>query len=309
MQHLKNDSIVLLREQLQVVLKKVEVSAWRLQLHTPHVYATTPMIRGVWGRALKHLNNTLYHQVFAGANSNGHTLPRYIIRPAPPDPETAPALDWILFNIDQCHEHALWRAWDIACGMGLGPRREPFGIRQRIFLTPENIPPGWNSWTLAEVQWPIPSDPVSTPCILSFEVPVRLIKQGQLISSPQFTDLIAASLRRIAALAKISRGVVYRDLMRAVRREASRTVAHTWVGEKCNLVRWSAAQQREVELYGITGTITLPKGPGYLWPLLAAAQWSHLGKGTVYGMGEMRVLPLSRSVGEIEMLSIPVAWD
>jgi len=46
------------------------------------------------------------------------------------------------------------------------------------------------------------------------------------------------------------------------------------------------------ELFGVSGSITLPRGPGFLWPLLAAAQWSHIGKGTVYGMGEIRILPL-----------------
>ena len=30
----------------------------------------------------------------------------------------------------------------------------------------------------------------------------------------------------------------------------------------------------------------LPDGPGPLWPLIAAATWIHLGKGTVFGMGQ-----------------------
>ena len=56
-----------------------------------------------------------------------------------------------------------------------------------------------------------------------------------------------------------------------------------------NLVRWSAAQRKEIELYGIVGDMVLPNGPGELWLLLSALQWSHLGKGTVFGMGQLEM--------------------
>ncbi len=251
------------------------------------------MIRGVWGRALKHLDSDLYEKVFVGVVPGGHNLPRYIMRPAPPDPDTAPALDWILFNVQQSHEKPLWRGWDIASGMGLGSIREPFGIRRRVFLAPDNVPPSWNSWNLAEVDWPLKGDPCITPAILRFEVPLRLIRQRRLVATPGFSDIVLAALRRISALAGLGRSDQYRDLVRAVRAEAAKIDANAWTGERCNLVRWSAAQQREVELFGITGSIPLPHGPGFLWPLLAAAQWSHIGKGTVFGMGEIRILPYS----------------
>ena len=282
-----------LRERLYSLFSKVEVTAWRLLLHTPQVFATTPMIRGVWGRALKHLDNDLYNHVFAGKTTQGQNLPRYIIRPAPPNPETAPALDWILFNVEPCYEQILWRSWDMACGMGLGQKREPFSIRERRFLSPDNVSPRWNAWTLAQATWPLPGDPALTSCVLRAEVPLRLIKRSQLIRFPEFTDLVIASLRRIAGLAGMTRGERYRDLVRDVRCEAKQTIADRWVGEKCSLVRWSAAQQREVELFGVTGSITLSEGVNHLWPLLAVTQWSHIGKGTVYGMGEIRIVPLS----------------
>ncbi|MCY4674690.1 MAG: CRISPR system precrRNA processing endoribonuclease RAMP protein Cas6 [Bacteroidetes bacterium] len=291
---LENDSFPKLQEQLQQLLDKVTVSAWRLLLRTPHTHATTPMIRGVWGRALRHLDRSLYDQIFAGSNQHGHNLPRYIVRPAPPDPNTAPALDWILFNVDQIHERTLWKAWEMACVMGLGSNREPFRIRRRKSLTPDNRLTGWNSWTLGDAKWPLPGDPAFVPCLLRFDVPVRLIKRGQLITSPGFTDLITASLRRIAGLAGMPRSAVYRDLMRAARSVANQTSAQPWVGEQCNLVRWSAAQQREVKLFGVTGAVSLVNGPSFLWPLLAAAQWCHLGKGTVFGMGQTHILPYQR---------------
>ena len=276
---------------IQRLLDKVTVSAWRLFLHTPCNHATTPMIRGVWGRALRHLDRGFYDQIFAGSNQCGHNLPRYILRPAPPDPDTAPAIDWILFGVDQRHERTLWRAWEMACAMGLGADRVPFRIRRREFLTSDNQSTGGSSWTLGDIGWPLPGDPAVVPCLLMFDVPVRLIKRSRLITCPQFGDLITASLRRVAGLAGLPRSAEYRDLMRAMRSVANQTMERPWVGEKCNLVRWSAAQQREVELFGVTGSVSLPDGPGFVWPLLAAAQWHHLGKGTVFGMGQIHIHP------------------
>ncbi len=281
-----------LRSQLNLLFGRVRVSAWRLLLDTPQMYATTPMIRGVWGRALKHLDGELYESVFVGKTEHGHNLPRYIIRPAPYDPETAPALDWLLFNVDHRNEQVLWRVWDIACGMGLGKKRIPFRMREKRSLSPENSLLETNTWSLSEVKWPLSGDPTLTPCILRFEVPLRLIRRSQLIRSPEFSDLITALIRRIAGLAGMTRGERYRDLVRSVNTEANRTSANHWIGEKSNLVRWSAAQQKEIEFFGISGTITLPDGPGYLWPLLAAAQWCHIGKGTVYGMGQIHIEPV-----------------
>src|SRR5436190_859080 len=57
------------------------------------------------------------------------------------------------------------------------------------------------------------------------------------------------------------------------------------------LVR-AARRQAEVELRGVSGCLDLPEGAGELWPLLAAAMWLHLGKGTTLGLGELQVLPL-----------------
>jgi hypothetical protein len=67
--------------------------------------------------------------------------------------------------------------------------------------------------------------------------------------------------------------------------------ADAWQGRRLDLLRWSARQQAEIDLYGVTGVLDLPEGPGVLWPLLAAACWLHLGKGTTLGLGELQVLP------------------
>lgn len=125
-------------EHMTALLDRVAIRAWRLLLTTPQVTATVPMLRGVWGRALRHVDAAAYRQVFAPAGEAHRRLPRYILRPALPDPTTAPAVEWILLGVAESLEPVLWRAWDIASGMGLGPTRAPFAIRERVPLGPGN---------------------------------------------------------------------------------------------------------------------------------------------------------------------------
>lgn len=247
------------------------------------------MLRGVWGRALRHVDAAAYRQVFAPAGAAHRRLPRYILRPALPDPTTAPAVEWILLGVAESLEPVLWRAWDIASGMGLGPTRAPFAIRERVPLGPGNE--GTRSeakrWRLSEAAWPLAGEPASTPCRLHFLAPVRLIRRGTLIEAPGLADIATAAARRAAGLAGEDRGEPYRNLIRGVQHEAAGLTAGPWRGERSDLVRWSAAQQREIDLYGVTGGLELPVGPGRLWLLLAAAGWTHIGKGTVFGLGQL----------------------
>lgn len=64
-----------------------------------------------------------------------------------------------------------------------------------------------------------------------------------------------------------------------------------WRGKRLDLVRYSGRQREEIELRGVAGSLDLPQGPGGVWPLLAAARWLHLGKGTIMGMGKIDVVP------------------
>jgi hypothetical protein len=55
-------------------------------------------------------------------------------------------------------------------------------------------------------------------------------------------------------------------------------------------------------MQGVVGTMDLPDGPGPQSPLIAAAQWLHLGKGTVMGLGQLRIIPLA---GHLESAASP----
>lgn len=57
-------------------------------------------------------------------------------------------------------------------------------------------------------------------------------------------------------------------------------------------MRWSASQQRDVDMSGIIGSFVLDlRGAEALFPYLWLGQWLYAGKGTVMGMGAIRLRP------------------
>ena len=277
--------IMRLVDQLKSLADQVRIRAVRILLDTPEVEATVPMIRGVWGRALHDVDEGIYRRVFTGIGPAHQRLPHYVMRPAPPDPATAPAIDWILVTSGgDPGLGTLHRAWEVACSMGLGPARTQFRIRDMVPLCPEGVPPD-DFWPLSLAPWPISGAPDSTPCRIAFDEPLRLTRRKGLLLQPAYSDIAVAALRRMAAFANCASGEAYRDLVRAVRAESAYLPATHWDGKRRDLVRWSGAQQREIDLHGTVGSLGLPEGPGQTWPLLAAARWVHVGKGCVFGLG------------------------
>ena len=276
--------------QVMELVGRINFKVWRLILDTPRIRATTPMLRGVWGRALRFLDEGAYQEVFVGSGITYRHLPKYIIRPAPPNSLTAPAIDWILINVDPALEPLLWRAWHVAGGMGLGSKREPFRIKKHVQIAPIRSESEMNS--APDLSWPYGQRPTQTPCSLQFSTPLRVLRKGKLLDTLTLADITTAGVRRIAGFAGLGRGAKYRDLVGSVRIAADRTPSGPWRGERSDLVRWSATQKREIELYGVTGSLVLPYGPGEMWPLLTALRWLHVGKGTVFGMGQLDLVDL-----------------
>ncbi len=227
-----------------------------------------------------HRHNILWH-----LTQSNKPFPRYIMRPAPPDPATTPAIEWILFGDETTINRAAnLSAWKIACSMGLGPKRIPFRIRDIVHFGAIS-----NVWRLSDARFPLCGPPQTTPCDLSFSSPLRLIRHGKLLLQPEYVDIAVAALRRVSTISGCAQGTAYRDLVREVRAEAAGLPATRWEGARQDLVRWSGSQQREIDMLGVVGKLGLPEGVGQIWPLIAAAHWTHLGKGTVFGLGLPKV--------------------
>lgn len=240
--------------------------------------------------------------------AGGTEAAAYLLRPAPPDPQFAPAIEWILIGDATQHDFTLCRAWDIASGLGLGPQRLRFHLRRTVVLRPDGQTVDHAApWPLSDVQWraqahtpglssgrQLPDEPVrerapDEPCRLVFPAPLRLLVRKQLIETPTLADLVVAAGRRVKAYLPAGLRADWDTLCRQALDVARGTPAAAWQGARLDLHRYSGRQHAELELRGVAGYLDLPQGPGELWPLLAAAHWLHLGKGTVMGLGQLVV--------------------
>ena len=87
-------------------LNSVSLLPRRLLLATPGVEASVPMLRGAWGAALHDLAPAAYRAVFGTADDGQGPPPGYLLRPAPPDPRCAPAVDFFLIGEAVKHDAA-----------------------------------------------------------------------------------------------------------------------------------------------------------------------------------------------------------
>jgi len=209
---------------------------------------------------------------------------------APRDRSGIVVLDWFLFGAAIPHEAILLHAWKEALHAGLGQGARPVAIVSCETLSPTGaVETHGRPWTLDQACFPANGLPGTSACHLHFPTPLRILRQGALIHQPKLADLVVAACRRTSAMSPSDgqNDVMLReDLLEDALRRPSR-----WCGRRLELHRFSARQDRDVELRGVTGLLHLPEGPGYAWPLLAAAHWLHLGKGTIYGMGQVVVEP------------------
>ena len=128
-----------------------------------------------------------------------------------------------------------------------------------------------------------------TPCTLVFNAPLRLIRAGRMVNRPTPRDIVIGGLRRLQSLASESVHADIKRLWEPALDTSDRINAQAWRGQRLDLIRWSARQQTEVELRGVAGSIELPDGAGPLLPLFAALQWTHIGKGTTIGLGQLTI--------------------
>ena len=276
---------------------RVRVRAHRILLDTGSVQATAPMLRGVWGRALRALDPMVkrrYATLFEGHDddtkhgSGRRKMPLYVLRPAPPDPLFAPAVDLLLCRLGKGCDHAIvaLNALTAASVAGLGARREPFRIDRICGISPDGqTASGPKTWYLRSAAECLAHEAARRDALrLEFEGPLRILRKGKLLQAPSFADISVTGLRRLIALA--SDGCAA-DLPARVLEAARCLSASQWRGRRQDLVRWSGRQNSRVEMWGVTGRLVLPDGAGPLRPLLAACQWIHIGKGTVFGLGKL----------------------
>jgi len=278
-------------------LRPIEICCRRIILHTKTPCSpSVSMIRGVWGRALHHLDIDAYHTVFQGTGAEHLRQPSYMIRSSENGfrgNQTTFHLNWITWGKAIFHDRTLCRAWDVASGMGVCKERIPFAVEMSN-LDDERF-------SLADVSWPIPGTPATSPFRLSFPVPLRIVRKNHAIMAPTLSNLTEAAIVRLTLVRHLIEGDrdsksspqgTWPDFAEAAIALSTTIPSTLWRGREQNLIRYSSAQQDEVKMKGTTGYIDFPEGVGPLWPLFAAARWLHLGKGTSIGMGQPGIVTI-----------------
>ena len=284
----------LIEEELFALTGGVSVCAFRILLDTGSVRTTIPMLRGVWGCAMRDLDPSIYKAVFEGHHANMISgggrlnLPLYVMRPAPPNPDFAPAVELLLLGHACGHVSVALKAFKVASEAGLGPQREPFRIRKVCGILPDgrqDYEP--RTWSMCDPATRLLREVSSNDGLrLEFGGPLRLLRRGKLINAPSFSDMAIAGLRRLCAMSSVS----FNSNLPARVLDVARSLPESdWHGQRQDFVRWSGRQKSRVEMRGVTGWLDLPKGAGPFRSLLAACEWLHLGKGTVFGLGNLQL--------------------
>ncbi len=255
------------------------------------------MLRGVFGAALHDVSAEAYGDIFTGRGPPHLRRPLYILRSSVAgygafEDERRVALDLILIGHGAALVEVVDEAWVLAAKRGLGPHRVPFRIAGIELLTPNGDARPYkrtlaDEWTLDEAVRTAGGANPSQPCTAGFPTPLRLHRDGEVILRPDFPDLALAAARRVREFLDDPLSKVLASLDPDILEQARTTPRSEWSGVSSGLRRYSATQQKEFSMEGVTGVLLLPNGPGGLWPLLVAAEWLHIGKGTVFGMGRL----------------------
>jgi len=178
---------------------------------------------------------------------------------------------------------------------GLGSRRSPFRLKRvldlrnseaRLFIegqdrveAPRIAPPD------------LPEYPKSSTLWVRFKTPTRILDAGRASNNLEFGRLVKAALSRVSSLVLFHCGGTVdgepKEILEAARSVRTTAEEIGWVPLK----RWSNRQKQQLPLDGFIGRV------GYdgaecreFWPLLKAGELTHVGKGTVFGLGKYGIL-------------------
>lgn len=190
------------------------------------------------------------------------------------------------------HIGRLVQALLVAVERGLGSHRQSGQLQGVECLTGDAH--RWIPATSPPTPCPlaIPTLPGDGRATIQLETPLRLQRQGHVLKAKDIDaeQLLRAMLHR-ASLLVAYHGTPgsepdYGMLNAKVRQMWIEEASLEWTEHQ----RWSARQGSTVPLGGVTGTLTLG-GPSLpdVWPLICLAERTGIGKGTIQGLGSIRV--------------------
>ena len=124
---------------------------------------------------------------------------------------------------------------------------------------------------------------------LTFLTPTQLTRKGKVAQSPDFETLIRALLRRLIALAWFHCDLRIELDFKGLVEQARGVEIVSDETESVRFTRHSKRQSRDLWLGGFTGPVTFSHVPEDLLPLLRLGEYTHVGKDTVYGLGQYEI--------------------
>ena len=290
------------------------------EVETPlhlHYYAGS-QLRGAFGHALRRTacvtrqkdckacplyRGCAYPEVFETPAPEDHRLQRfsqvpnpYVIEPPPLGARDYPPGATLSFHLVLMGRalrylplivYAWQRALERHAGLGGGSAR----LAAVAYVPPEGPEQGlFAEGTLRAPELaPVPAPALDGAARLRFSTPLRLQQRGQALGhAMRARDLLMALARRYWLLAEF-----HQDLRPAVDFRALAEQAGT-VALEGELLwrdwhRYSSRQGQPMVLGGVIGTVTLRGELAPFQGLLAAGQWTHLGKNASFGLGQYRL--------------------
>ncbi len=182
-------------------------------------------------------------------------------------------------------------AFEQMAGQGLGTGRARFALT-RITQSGRLFFDGRKKHFVAPLERTefelVPGNKPAAGITLRFLTPLHLIYQGRMARRPQYHVIVRALLRRLGLLAYFHDQPVELDYQGLIgQAESVRLTDCTMAGWEMR--RYSARQNRIVEMEGMTGSATYQGELGPFLPFLKAGELLHVGKGTTFGMGRYQM--------------------
>ncbi len=185
--------------------------------------------------------------------------------------------DLNLFLIERAPVDALARAIARLAETGLGPGRNRVRLTEVLVSEPREI-------SLAP-------EPETGGVTIEFVTPTELKHEGRIVSRPEFPVLIARVRDRLGSLSRLyDCGDVSLDWTGLVERAQGVRLAEFQAGRVSHVTRFSTKTHQTHELGGFVGLARYAGAVGEFLPLLRAAQFTGVGRQTVWGKGEIRVV-------------------
>jgi hypothetical protein len=200
------------------------------------------------------------------------------------------------------HVPYLIHALGLAGERGIGPEHGRFALER---VDREQVPGGdlWERvYAVGTGEYhPVKSPPPPVPTApervsLRLITPLRIKHDGHFVGPRNFrlADLLRHLYNRLQRLALLYGGVPEAfDWRRDGVAADDLTLAEARLGWH-DWTRYSSRQRTEMQMGGLLGELVI-SGPGLavVWPALWLGQWTHVGKGTAFGLGSYRLQPVA----------------